>query len=39
MGTEVDEKVKEFLLSVDIIYTPSPVLLEIVNKYLREGFF
>ena len=38
MGTEVGEKVKELLSSVDIIYTPSPVLLEIVNKYFREGF-
>jgi len=37
-GTSKGSIVKELIVTADLIYTPSVVLLEIANKYSREGF-
>lgn len=37
-GTSAGARVKELLARAEIAYTPSPVLLELANKYFREGF-
>ena len=37
-GSEAGERVKELLVAAEAIHTPSVVLLEIANKYFREGF-
>lgn len=37
-GTKKGSTVKELMEIADLIYTPSIVLLEIANKYSREGF-
>ena len=37
-GTSKGSTVKELIATADLIYTPSVVLLEIANKYSREGF-
>ena len=37
-GTSRGSTVKELMVAADLIYTPSVVLLEVANKYSREGF-
>jgi len=37
-GTEKGIIVKDLIEKADIIYTPTVVLLEIANKYSRDGF-
>lgn len=38
LGSRLGEKVLGFIEEAELIYTPAVVLLEIVNKYFREGF-
>jgi len=38
LGSKLGEKVLELIERAELIYTPTVVLLEIANKYFREGF-
>lgn len=38
LGSKLGERVLKLIERAELIYTPTVVLLEIANKYFREGF-